>query len=68
MQKTFTVKGMSCQNCVKRVIKIITAAQQTSDVSVDLKTEQAVFNYHPEQTDLQAIISDLAEYDFEVVA
>lgn len=65
MKKTLTVKGMSCQNCVKRVSKIIAKAEHTADVQVDLAKEQAVFDCDPQQIDMNAILKDLSEYGFE---
>ena len=67
MQKTISIKGMSCQNCVKRINKIIAKEAQTSEINVNLDTGQATFRYEPKRTDLDAIMNEIKEFGFEIV-
>ena len=41
MVKTFNVKGMMCQNCVKHVTKALQGVEGVSEVSVSLENNQA---------------------------
>lgn len=41
--RTVKVKGMSCQHCVKAVIKALSEIEGVSDVQVDLASGQATF-------------------------
>lgn len=66
MQKTLSIKGMSCQNCVKRINKIIAKEAETSEINVNLDTGQATFHYEPKRTNLDAIVEEIKEFGFEI--
>ena len=63
MEKKLSVEGMTCQNCVKRVKKIIEKNEGTSDVSVVLENKEAVFTC--EQTvDVASIVTAINDFGF----
>jgi copper chaperone len=41
--KTVKIRGMSCQHCVKAVIKVLGEIEGVSDVQVDLDKGEATF-------------------------
>jgi len=63
MIKKLRVDGMSCQNCVRRVRKIIEESDGVSDVTVSMETKEAVFSYRPE-TDIGAILQAIQDFGF----
>ena len=60
MEKTITVKGMTCPNCVKHVTKALSGMEGVSDVAVDLETGTAKFTASREVPDseLAAVLDD----------
>ena len=64
MQKKLSVDGMTCQNCVKRVKKIIEKYEGASDVTVSLESKEAVFSCDPAQTDVENIIKAINDFGF----
>lgn len=63
MEKKLKVKGMSCQKCVARVNKIISKHEGTTNISVNLENEEAVFTCK-EETDIQTIINAINNFGF----
>ena len=64
MKKILEIKGMTCNNCVKRVNKIISGFAGISDVSVDLQNMEAVFECDPDHTDVGTIVKAINEFGF----
>ena len=60
MEKTITVKGMTCPNCVKHVTKALSGMEGVSDVAVDLAAGTAKFTASREVPDseLAAVLDD----------
>lgn len=60
MEKTITVKGMTCPNCVKHVTKALSGMEGVSDVSVSLEAGTATFTASREVPDseLAAVLDD----------
>ncbi|MBL4606505.1 MAG: heavy-metal-associated domain-containing protein [Pseudomonadales bacterium] len=65
IEKTLLVDGMSCQNCVKRVKKILSEDASIEKVEVDLESKRVSF-YCLEDTNISALKSALKEYDFNI--
>ena len=68
MQKEFIIKGMSCQNCVKRITNVLTNQEEIAKVDIDLETGKLKLEL---KEDLSAnkiitLIEDLG-YEVEVV-
>jgi copper chaperone CopZ len=64
MQKTLTVQGMTCENCVKRVRKIIEKTAGVSEVSVSLAAKEATFSCDPAATDIAGIVKAINDFGF----
>lgn len=64
MRKTLTVQGMTCENCVKRVKKIIEKAAGVSEVNVNLTEKEATFLYDPAVTDIAGIVKAINDFGF----
>ena len=60
MEKTITVKGMTCPNCVKHVTKALSGMEGVSDVAVDLEAGTAKFTASREipDSELAAVLDD----------
>jgi len=63
IEKTLHIEGMSCQNCVKRVKKILAEDKSLENIEVDLDAGNANFHCQAD-TDIAALIEALKEYDF----
>ena len=63
IEKTLRIEGMSCQNCVKRVKKILVDDSSLENIEVDLDSGSARF-FCQADTDIPALIRALKEYDF----
>lgn len=64
MQKKLSIEGMTCQNCVKRVKKIIERFDGVSDVAVTLENKAAVLSCDPAATDVGAIVKAINDFGF----
>ena len=64
MEKRLSVTGMTCQHCVKRVIKIIEKAQGVSGVQVSLENKEAVFICDPAATSVPGIVKAINDFGF----
>ena len=64
MQKKLSVNGMTCQNCVNRVKKIIEKYEWTSDVTVSLEKKEAEFSYDPAKTNVGSIVKAINDFGF----
>jgi copper chaperone len=68
MEKTvLSVKGMSCEHCVKAVTQALNALAGVEDVAVDLKGRTASFGYEPSSVSLAAIKAAIVEEGYEVI-
>ncbi len=63
MEKKLRVDGMTCQNCVKRVNKIIEKNEGTSNVNVNMENKEAVFTCDP-STDISLIVKAINDFGF----
>ena len=63
IEKILHIEGMSCQNCVKRVKKILAEDNSLENIEVDLDAGDAHFLCQAD-TDITALIEALREYDF----
>jgi copper chaperone CopZ len=63
MEKKLQVEGMTCQNCVKRVKKIIEKNEGTSEVSVILENKEAIFTCEP-SVDVSDIVNAINDFGF----
>ena len=63
IEKTLHIEGMSCQNCVKRVKKILAEDKSLESIEVDLDAGNAHFHCQAD-TNIAALIEALKEYDF----
>ena len=64
MEKTITVKGMTCPNCVKHVTKALSGMEGVSGVAVDLEAGTAKFTASREIPDSElASVLDDAGYE-----
>lgn len=63
IEKQLTIQGMSCQGCVKKVHKILSADPSLENIQVDLNPGRAHFTC-TQGTNVNALIQSLAAYDF----
>ena len=63
MEKKLQLEGMTCQNCVKRVKKIIEKNEGTSEVSVILENKEAIFTCEP-SVDVSSIVNAINDFGF----
>lgn len=63
IEKILQIEGMSCQNCVKRVKKVLAEDTSVENIEVDLNAGNAKFLCQAD-TDVTALIEALSEYDF----
>ena len=63
----FSVKGMTCGNCVRHVEKALRGVSGVSSVAVDLDNQQATVQYDPAIATIEAMTSAVTEagYTFE---
>ena len=66
MQETITVKGMSCQHCVKAVSAILNEFAGVSEVAIDLASGSVTFTAKIE-IDRQELGHKLDEAGYELV-
>src|SRR5689334_10494791 len=52
---TFSVTGMTCASCVRRVEKALTKVAGVMEANVNLATEKATVTYDPSQATLEQI-------------
>jgi len=64
MQKKLSVQGMTCENCVKRVKKIIEKTDGVADVNVSLTAKEATFSCDPATTDIAGIVKAINDFGF----
>ncbi|AMM41638.1 mercury transporter [Candidatus Desulfofervidus auxilii] len=65
MKTKIKVTGMSCEHCVKRVIKAIESIAGIKDVQVDLKSGEATFD-KPETVSMEEIVKAIKEVGYGV--
>ena len=63
IEKTLNIEGMSCQNCVKRVKKILAEDTSIENIQVNLDAGNAHFMCSTD-TNIPVLITALKEYDF----
>lgn len=63
IEKMLHIEGMSCQNCVKRVKKVLAEDTSLENIEVDLNAGNAHFLCQAD-TNIEALIEALSEYDF----
>jgi len=63
MQKKLSVEGMTCEHCVKRVIKIIEKFSGVSDVQVVLEQKEASFTCEP-AADVAGIVKAINDFGY----
>ena len=66
MQKIITVKGMSCQHCVKAVGAILNEFAGVSEVAIDLTSGSVTFNAEVE-IDRHRLGHKLDEAGYELI-
>lgn len=62
----FSVKGMTCGNCVRHVEKAIQGVSGVSSVAVDLDTQQATIQYDSTITTIEAMTSAVTEAGYTI--
>ncbi|MFN3921498.1 MAG: heavy-metal-associated domain-containing protein [Caldimicrobium sp.] len=60
-----TVKGMTCEHCVKRVEKAILSTGKARNISIDLKTGKVLFD-KDEDLSLEEIKNNIEIYGYTV--
>jgi copper ion binding protein len=63
----FSVKGMTCDNCVRHVQQALQAVTGVSSVTVSLANQQATLEYDPATATMEAMAAAVSEagYTFE---
>ena len=61
------IKGMTCKMCVKHVTEALEGVSGVSKVKVKLEPGIAVVRYDPDEADMPAFKSAVAEAGYEVV-
>lgn len=67
MKKVLSIKGMHCQNCVKRATTALEALEGVEKAKVSLENENAIVDFSGE-IDEAKIRAALAEVDQELVS
>ncbi len=68
MEETIlNVEGMSCEHCVKAVKNAVSALPGIEKVAVDLKNKSVTVKYHPAESTLDEIKSEIEEQGYDVV-
>ena len=66
MQKEFIIKGMSCQNCVKRITNVLTNQEEVAQVDIDLETGKLKLELKKDLSDSK-IITLIEDLGYEVI-
>ena len=66
-KKTLSIKGMSCQMCVKHVTKALAALDGVTEVQVSLESNSADVTFDPAVVTMTDFKSAVAEAGYEVV-
>lgn len=61
------IQGMSCQMCVKHVTEALESVDGVKNVQVNLDKGQAQVRYDPDQADMSAFKTAVADAGYEVV-
>ena len=64
MKKVLEVQGMTCGNCVKRVTKIISGFDGTSEVEVDLHKREATFTCDIQNTTVESVVKAINDFGY----
>ena len=65
-REQFSVKGMTCGNCVKHVQKALQALQGISQAQVDLDLQQATIEYDPQAVTYEQMATTLKNAGYEL--
>jgi copper ion binding protein len=65
MKKKLSVDGMTCQHCVKRVVKIIEKHQGVSEIEVSLENKEASFTVASEDQDVEPIVAAINDFGYK---
>ena len=63
---SLSVEGMTCASCVARVEKTISKYGGVTNVSVNLATEKATFEYSPDTVDLKKLADNIEEIGYKL--
>ena len=63
---TFTVKNMSCDNCVKKIEKNIAFEKGVTDLQCQLSTKSLKVTYRTDKTNEKQLIAALKKIGYEV--
>ena len=63
--KTIKIKGMSCQHCVKAVVKALSEIEGVTDVKVDLSKGEAVFE-EVKPVDMEVLRESIKKAGYQV--
>ena len=66
MKVILNIEGMSCGHCVKAVTNAVAGIPGINDVSVDLENGLASFDYDPDKTLLETVITAITEEGYTV--
>ena len=58
---TFTVKGMTCDNCVRHVQQALQSIAGVSSVNVSLDNQQATLEYDPATATVETMTAAVSE-------
>ena len=64
MIKILEVQGMTCGNCVKRVTKIISGFDGTSEIEVDLQKREATFICDTQNTNVESVVKAINDFGY----
>ena len=63
--KTIKIKGMSCQHCVKAVVKALSEIEGVTDVKVDLSKGEAAFE-EVKPVDMEVLRESIKKAGYQV--
>jgi copper chaperone len=63
--KTISIKGMSCQHCVKAVVKALSEIEGVKDVKVDLSKGEAAFE-EVKPVDMEVLRESIKKAGYQV--
>ncbi|MDF1665643.1 MAG: heavy metal-associated domain-containing protein [Planctomycetota bacterium] len=66
VKSSYSVEGMTCQNCVKHVEKVLTAMEGATNVAVSLEEKRADVEWSSDAPNLDQVEDVLEEAGFEL--
>ena len=67
MKKAFSIEGMHCSACVRKVEQSLSKVEGVSKATVDLAAEKATVVYDPDKVDDAGLISAVSDVGYQML-